>query len=226
MRWEDSTAAEDYVVPDTIVDAVFDITCRHLHVDHAYALSAAVQQALPWFGQDEDAGLHTVHVPASGNGWQRPARPQDLLHLSRRTKLALRIPKARVADAGALVGRTLDVDGHALRIDAMKLRPLAPITTQLSRHVLLDAGDEDDFLRACAELLTALGIRPGRMLCGLATEIATPQAALRTRSLLIADLSVEDAVLLQQRGIGPERRLGCGLFLPHKDIDDLTRRKA
>jgi hypothetical protein len=39
-----------------------------------------------------------------------------------------------------------------------------------------------------------------------------------TRSLMVADLASEDAIKLQQEGIGPGRKFGCGLFLPQKGI--------
>jgi len=226
MHWEESTPAEETVVPDTVVDAVFSISCRTLPVDHAYALSQAIQRALPWFANEAGAGLHIIHVAGSGNGWQRPADPTALLHLSRRTKLALRIPKQRIAAANALIGQTLDVDGYALRVDEIALRPLSRITTLFSRYVLIITGDdEEDFLTAAAGQLGTLGIRPRKMLCGLTTPIATPAGTLQTRSLMIAGLSPVESVLLQQQGLGSERKLGCGLFLPHKDINDLRRRQ-
>jgi len=226
MHWEESTPAEEPVVPDTVVDAVFGISCRTLPVDHAYALSQAIQRALPWFASEAGAGLHIIHVAGSGNGWQRPVDPTALLHLSRRTKLALRIPKQRIAAANALIGQTLDVDGHALHVDEITLRPLSRITTLFSRYVLITTvDDEESFLEAAAGQLGTLGIRPRKMLCGLTTPIATPARTLQTRSLMIAGLSPGESVLLQQRGLGSERKLGCGLFLPHKDIDDLRRRR-
>lgn len=225
MHWEENLPAEEYAVPDTVVDAVFNITCRNLPVDHAYALSQAIQRALPWFADEAGAGLHLVHVAGSGNGWLRPGDPRALLHLSHRTKLTLRIPKRRTTDAGALLDQTLDVDGHALRVDTITLRPLSRITTLFSRYVVITAGnDEDSFLKAAADQLGALGIRPRKMLCGLTTPIATPARTLQTCSLMLADLTLGESVLLQQQGLGPERKLGCGLFLPHKDINDLRRK--
>jgi CRISPR/Cas system CSM-associated protein Csm4 (group 5 of RAMP superfamily) len=40
---------------------------------------------------------------------------------------------------------------------------------------------------------------------------------------MLADLAVEESVRLQQRGLGPGRTLGCGLFLPHKDINEVRQ---
>ncbi|MES9880712.1 MAG: type I-MYXAN CRISPR-associated protein Cas6/Cmx6 [Sedimenticola sp.] len=39
-----------------------------------------------------------------------------------------------------------------------------------------------------------------------------------TRSLMVADLSVEDAIHLQEQGIGEGRSMGCGLFIPQKSF--------
>jgi hypothetical protein len=59
------------------------------------------------------------------------------------------------------------------------------------------------------------------MLCGIEHLIHTPSRPVRTRSLMLADLTVEESVRLQQSGLGPLRQLGCGLFLPHKGISEL-----
>jgi len=224
--WEESNPAEEYAVPDDIVDAVFSISCRSLPIDHAYALSQAIQAELPWFAAEARAGLHLIHGADSGSGWMRPEEPDALLQLSRRTRLVLRLPQHRLGDAGALLGRRLDVAGHALRVDKLALRPLSRITTLFSRCVMIfDCGDESDFLRAAAAELGALGVQPRKMLCGRTTVIATPGRTLQTRSLMLAGLTLEQSVLLQQHGLGAERKLGCGLFVPHKDINDLRQKQ-
>ena len=207
-----------------IVDAVFAIACRTLPVDHAYALQQAIQEALPWFAEEPLAGLHTVHGAASGSGWMRPEGADALLQLSHRARLALRLPRHRLEDAEALLGRTLQVAGWPLRVEKMALRPLSRITTLFSRCVVLAEGDETVFVSAAIAELGALGIQPGEMLCGRLTSIATPGLTLQTRSLMLAGLTLEQSVLLQQHGLGAERKLGCGLFIPHKDIGDLRSR--
>ena len=106
MFWqEEKNESGRFVVPDDVVDVAFNIVCRSLPVDHAYALSQAIIQALPWFAEESGAGLHPIHVADSGNGWMRPENPSDLLYLSKRTKLVLRLPHARAQDAKALSGR-------------------------------------------------------------------------------------------------------------------------
>ncbi len=225
MHWEQSGPDDEHAVPDTVVDAVFGVCGHALPVDHAYALSQAIERSLPWFREEPIAGLHLIHGAESGNGWVRPADPRSILYLSRRTKLALRIPRQRVADASSLVGQTLDVGGFDLGVERIALRPLSRITTLFSRYVAIaENHDESDFLNAAASELEELGVRPRKMLCGLTTSISIPFRDLKACSLMLAGLTIGESMLLQQRGLGPHRRLGCGLFLPHKDIEDVRSR--
>ena len=212
------------VAQEEILDAVFAIDCPTLPVDHAYALSQAVEDALPWFTQEPRAGLHTVHGAASGSGWTRPEGADALLQLSQRARLALRLPASRLQDAAALCGRTLDVAGWPLRVVTMTPRPLARITALFSRCVVLEAPDEEAFIEKATAELATLGIRAERILCGRVTPVATPSRTYEARSLMLAGLSLEHSLALQQAGLGGERRLGCGLFIPHKDIADLRSR--
>ena len=210
--------------PADIVDAVFAIACRSLPVDHAYALQQAIQEVLPWFAQEPGAGLHTVHGAASGSGWMRPEGADALLQLSHRARLALRLPRHRLEDAAALLGRTLQVAGWPLHVEKMALRPLSRITTLFARCVVLDAPDEAAFVSTASDELGALGIRAERMVCGRVTPVATPARTYQARSLMLAGLTLEQSLLLQQSGLGTGRKFGCGLFIPHKDIADLRSR--
>ncbi len=224
MYWQETKENERYIVPDDIVDVIYNIQCRCLPVDHAYALSQAIARALPWFAEEESAGLHTIHVGESGNGWMRPDRADALLHLSRRTRLTLRLPKHRVDDAGRLSGQTLDVAGNSLRVEKSTVKPLSSITTVFSRYIVTrDGTDESAFLQDAMSRLGEMGIRPKKVLCGMERLIATPERVIHTRSLMLADLAVEEAVKLQQQGLGTDRKLGCGLFIPHKGINPVKQ---
>jgi len=220
--WQEETHDEHYVVSDDVVDLVYQIDCRSLPVDHAWALSLAVRAALPWLEQETTAGVHPIHVAESGNGWVRPENAGDLLCLSRRTKLVLRVPRQRIDAAQELVGRKLDITGHALTVGKATLRPLSAITTIFSRYVVsADGLNETDFLQAALRELQAFDVRPKKMLCGIEKVIATPDRPVHTRSLMLASLTQHESVTLQQRGLGPLRIVGCGLFIPHKDIKEV-----
>ena len=222
MYWQDEEDdGSQFVVPDDVVDVQFAINCKSLPVDHAHALSAAVKEALPWFAYEVQAGLHLIHVAESGNGWERPQGDDELLYLSRRTKLTLRVPQHRVEDARQLSGQILNVADNALEVGKSNVRLLSVSTTLYSRHVAGKAGQsEDDFLAELISELKDADLRFKKVLCGKETFFDMPDGPLITRSLLVADMAIEDAVRLQETGIGAHehKKIGCGLFIPHKTV--------
>ena len=223
MYWEEDNSKHGKVVSDDIVDVVFGITCRVLPVDHANLLSKAIRQELGWLDDEPRAGVHTIHVAASGNGWYRPDTPDQMLHPSRRTKLSLRIPKRRVDDVKSLIGKTLDIDGNSLTIKEMTQKTLSDITTVFSRYIVVEsANDEMEFLKEIMGSLNEMGIKPKKMLCGKEGKLNLDDGVLVTRSLMIAELTFEESMLLQQQGLGSHRLMGCGIFLPHKDISEIS----
>ena len=222
MYWEETKPEQNNTIPDDIVDIVFGISCRALPVDHAYALSSAICSELDWFEDEPDAAVHTIHVSASGNGWYRPDNAGQLLHPSRRTKLTLRIPKQRVEDARSLIGKTIDVAGNPLTINNMNQKPLSEITTIFARYIVVEhARSEMEFLSEVMASLQHMGIKPKKMLCGKEASLKLEDGEITTRSLMIADLTFKDSILLQQKGLGSHRWMGCGIFLPHKDINEI-----
>jgi len=227
MFWQEDEETATLGAPDDIVDVLFALQCRAILVDHSYALSRALLDAAPWLDAP-DCGIHSIHVAGSQNGWERPAHGGDQqLLLSRRTKLSIRVPAAKVAELRtALEGKTLDVGGAALTIGGGKPRALGREGTLFSRYVAGPANvDEEGFLRWAADTLAARDIRIRKALCGKTTALATPDGPLDTRSLMLAGLKPDESLRLQQQGLGPHRAMGCGLFIPHKGIDAVHQPK-
>ncbi len=224
MFWEEDKDESVSQVSDEVVDLVYQIRCKCLPLDHAFALSGAIRSALPWIEDEPGVGIHLIHGAESGNGWIRPEDDGGaLLHLSRRSRMTLRMPKARIEDARALSGQTLDIDGYRLAIGEAKVKLFSTLSTQFARYVVVPAGidrtDEEAFMAAAAEqLLRTLGLRVRKMLCGRAHALRHPDGDLHTRSVMLADLEPADAIKVQQQALGDHRLLGCGLFIPHKGI--------
>ncbi len=225
MYWQEGIKNKTLNVADEVVDLVFTLRCKCLPVDHVYSLFGAVQTVLPWLQEEPAAGIHAVNVAVSGNGWMRPDDPDALLYLSKRTRFELRVPRHRVADAKKLVGEKLNVCGYAFELHSVSERPLSTITTLFSRHLVTEQAltDEEEVLNWVSAQLTEQGITPRKMLCGTRHSIKTPEKNIGTCSLMVADLEVEESLWLQQHGLGPWRHLGCGLFIPHKDITGLNK---
>ncbi|MEA3639627.1 MAG: type I-MYXAN CRISPR-associated protein Cas6/Cmx6 [Lamprobacter sp.] len=223
MFWQESDPEIHPKVPNDVVDVMFPLQhCKSLPVDHAQALANAVLGAVPWLAEEPQAAIHTIHVAGSQNGWERPSRDgeQQLLP-SRRTKLGIRIPRARLdALKAALEGSTLEVKGSSFSLGPAKERPLSAEKTLFARYVVAHADeDEDQFLRRVVSELAQRGIKIRKALCGKTLSLNTATGPVVTRSLMLAELSLDDAIALQQQGIGDHQTLGCGIFLPHKGIE-------
>jgi CRISPR-associated protein Cas6 len=227
MFWqEDEDKSLPYQIPEDIIDLSFAISCKTLPLDHAWVLSQAILEHLPWL-TDEVAGIHHIHVAESNNGWMRPTDDEKgaLLYPSHRTKMTLRIPSLKIEQANQeLTGKTLLIDGHKLTVGKSKKKELTNDSVIFSRHVLSSTKEnENDFLaRIAQEVKQISGFKVKKMLCGKTHTINTPSERLLTRHLMIADLDSESSVKIQQQGLGDARVLGCGIFLPHKGIKSLN----
>jgi len=225
MYWHEDTEEHNPDTRDEVVDLVFRIDCRTLPMDHAHALSKAVRNVLPWLDDEVQAGIHVIHVAGSQNGWYRPEETQDaILHLARRARMTLRLPKAQIEAGRVLIGAELDIAGHTLVVGEAHVKPLDSLSTLFARYVVApEDDDEEAFVHWVAEELQNMGIRVRKILCGRSHYIHTPTGRLFTRSVMVADLDKEESLRLQHRGLGANRKLGCGLFIPHKGIAPIKK---
>lgn len=226
MFWqEDKEQTAGYVVPDDVQDLLFKIQCKTLPLDHGHVLSEQVLKYLPWMKDEPLAAIHQIHVAESANGWMRPEDPEtEVLCVSRRTKMTLRLPKDRIKQARDLVGQTLDINGHSLTVGECSSRSLSKLTTIFARYVDTSGyEDEPRFLQSMADQLTKRGIRVRKMMSGKLIPHNTPNGRILTRKLMLSDLEVTESVELQQQGVGNRQLLGMGIFLPHKGIDAVNK---
>ena len=157
MFWNDDANKDAvYEVPDDIVDVNFKIKCPQLPLDHAYALSQAILQQLPWIEDDDRAGIHLIHGAESGNGWIRPSDPDELLYPSRRTLFTIRTPKEHIDDVKSLDGNSIQLCDVSLEFSKPTIRKLSKLTTIFARYILADhVEDETAFLNEAMQLLAA-----------------------------------------------------------------------
>ncbi len=220
MYWQDdNNAAESFQVPDDVVDIVFKMSGTRLVVDHAQCLAHAICERLPETIHGQ-IGIHRIRVGASGNGWNSPDTAEAIMQLSRRTRLVMRIHKDVYQPVLRLCDTQLEVEGEQLKLGTSSVRKLSSITTLFCHGIVSDeAQAESDFLDNMASALEAMNIKIKKMICGTTQSIRSDQGPIFTRALMVADLTPEESVELQQRGIGTGRLIGCGLFLPHRGID-------
>lgn len=192
--------------PSPTVDVAFALRGACLPRDHACAMAAVLTAQLPWLRDDRDCGVHRVKVVA-GNG------PSALL--SRRARLILRVPRQRVAELLPLEGATLDVAGCRLQLGSPVVHELLPHSTLYAPVVACAQADERLFLESVNDELRSLGVH-GRPICGRASRMQGDGAAIDGFSLMLDGLSPHASLRLQERGLGPHRVMGCGVFVPHR----------
>lgn len=218
--WEEE---EQLQIKDTsrMIDVAFKIQCKTLPYDHACDLSKAITTKMPWLLEDKLIGIHTLHGPESGNGWVRSEKEE--IFLSKRTRLVLRISRSDANKAKELEGENINVLGNNIKIGKSNTKTFLVVRDLICRCVLCDKEqDEEDFLLDIKKELFTHGVPIKKAICGKAKSITINGKNRFTRSLMIADLSKENSILLQDIGIGDGRIFGCGIFLPHKSIDAVS----
>lgn len=220
MFWQENIKEENFTLPKTTQDAVFNIHAEILPIDHAYLLSQALLKHLPWL-KTVNAGVFDISV-ANGNGWEQNYE-SGFYYPSKRSTLNIRLPEIKLESVQALSGKTLDLDHYKIQvIKALKPKFMTDTSILFAKHIPYDKNtNEEDFLSTSFAQLQDLDIHPKKMMAGLKRKISTPNGTIHTRSLMVANLRKIESAKLQAIGIGEHRLLGCGLFLPQKGIESI-----
>lgn len=191
-----------------VVDVVFDVVGAELPADYAWPLLQAIEHRLPWFALEALTGVHPLRTSPTG---------YDVALLAQRAKLTLRAPAARLADALALQDAELDVGGAPLRVGAGRARPLRPAATVAAYRVASAATDASAFEEEVARTLAELEV-DCRLISGRRRQASAGDREIAGYALTLHGLGAVASLRVQGAGIGGERRLGWGLFVPAKAI--------
>ena len=175
----------------------------------------------PRGGRDEIDGIETladgrsvvklrVRALAEGGGANRAVT--ELL------AKALGVPKARVNDMQQLVGQTLDLAGHSLQIGSFKTREFTAFANIYAHFVDTGSATEEQFVQdVMRELDGHFQLRCG-FICGKRQTLQSASGPIHGYSLMLHDVPPHKSLQLQDEGMGRNRLLGCGIFIPHKSI--------
>lgn len=192
-------------------DLVFAMSAARLPLDYGLSLWEALLGSLPWLADEQEVGVHAIRGSVCDGG---------LLLLSRRARLVLRLPRRRLDDAMRLEGQALEVGGERLSIGEARPRMLEPFPTLSAHFVATGAADALAHEQAVEAMLAELGMPP-RFICGRIHTLRVGGVPLAGAEVVLHELHPEDSLAMQERGLGGERHLGHGLFLPHKTIRDI-----
>ncbi len=188
-----------------VVDVAFELRGGVIPHDHSYRLFCALARELEWLEAEDDAGIHPIHGADSGSG--------DI-YLTRRARLTLRLPLGRAQQALGLAGARLDIGGK-VAVGAGRIRSLLPHGTLYARLVATGNAEEGAFRRDVVELLDGAGINC-QIVCGKRGGVRAGAADIGGFSLMLHPLAPEQSLRVQETGLGLGRKLGCGIFVPHK----------
>lgn len=220
MFWQENINEEHFTVPEDIVDVLLKIDCKKLPNNYIQTLAQGLIAVFPWLS---NCAIHHIYLPKTGNGWQADNNA-EYVFLPKRTKLILRVPQEKIAELKKIKKIKVPLDNFSLIIDSfLKQKKLSDSTILFSQNIVAPLEiSEDDFLQYCYQELRKLNIQPKKMLVGLSDSFTTKEQTLHTRSLMLADLSKQESVLLQEKGIGDYQSLGCGIFVPQKGISEVN----
>lgn len=189
-----------------VVDVLYAIDGAALPKDHRFELLGEITRFLPWLEAETGVGIHPIRAARADDG---------RLLLPRRAKLVVRLPESLVAAAAALIGQELDVGGSTLKVGAAAVRSLVPHGTLYAHFVTGATDDEQVFLSEIGAQLGEFRI-PCKLVCGKRQAFPAGSRQVAGYSLMLHDLAREHSLLLQQVGLGCDRKLGCGIFVPHR----------
>jgi len=199
------------------IDVQFPVHGELLPTDHAYLLYAALSRVAPAFHSGDEGPRF---APINGDRAEK-----GMLRVFPRSRLRLRLPADRIGELLPLAGRSLEVGGHRILLQAPIVTPLEPAPLLAARMVTYKhATDPVKFLEQSRQKLDELGIggEPGIPLIGTGVRAGEPRRqVLRIKgrrvvgfALQVAGLTAEESVRLQEQGLGGRTRIGCGFFVP------------
>ncbi len=188
-----------------MIDLRFQALGNILHVDHGFALYSAVSKILPIFHSVNNTGMSLVRGRYIGDG---------LLSIAPMSSLVFRLPVAQMHDFINLAGKLLNIGGHSLQIGTPSSHALVPAATLYAHLVTTKNGhDQARFESETARQLEQLACR-GRMIVGRRRTFKVHGRQVVGYSVLVSELTAEESIILQEKGLGGRRKMGCGFFQP------------
>jgi CRISPR-associated protein Cas6 len=199
-----------------------------LPYDHGYLMYRAVAGIVPWVAEPAQVDLAIVPIQGSAHG--------GFLHLTSVSRLAFRLDADDVERLLPLSDRSLVVEAAVLRLGRpteYRLRPVPGLASPFVATEHYRHSDEvlewlkAEFLALDIRAVPSLRLRRDRRGASPAEPsrrsfdcpYARHNRQIDDRSVVgwevqVFGLAPEESLKLQERGVGPGRRYGCGVFTP------------
>jgi CRISPR-associated protein Cas6 len=198
------------------VELSFSVIGETLPADHGYGLYSAIAHLCP--GVHEQEGLSILTITGI------PDR-KGKIFLTERSYLRMRIPYECLPMVYHLAGKQLSVGSHSIRLGIPQIFMLRSAQRLHARIVTIKNHQEPESFLAAAKLqLDALGV-VGEAIVPLDIEGKPDRKTIKIKTysvvgfgLEVSGLNEEDSIKLQISGLGGKHRMGCGVFMPRKEI--------
>lgn len=187
------------------IELRFPVIGTALPSDHGYAMYSAISKLVPEAHQADWLALETVPGTTRGDGG---------IHINERARLRMRLPQDRLPLMLKLAGKRLDVDGYGVRLGVPQTFLLKPSAALYARCVTIKKFMEPEpFLDAVRRKLDEMSVQ-GEPVVGPRRVLKVGNHTVVGFALAIGELSDDASILLQERGLGGRRHMGCGIFNP------------
>ncbi len=207
---------KDNVLEAPYVDLDFNIMGETLPADHGYGLYSAIAHLCPQVHEQEGLSILTITGIPDKKG---------KIFLTERSHLRIRLPYDCMPMVYHLAGKQLTIGSHSIRLGIPQIFMLRPGSRLRARIVTIKNHQEpESFLEAVRLQLAALGV-VGEAIIPLDVEGRPARKTIKIKTysvvgfgLEVSDLSEEDSIKLQISGLGGKHRMGCGVFVPMKEL--------
>jgi CRISPR-associated protein Cas6 len=210
------TEIDNKLLNRVYVELCFSITGQSLPADHGYGLYSAITHLAPQVHEQEGVSILTITGIPDRKG---------KIFLTERSHLRIRLPYECMPMVYHLAGKQLTIGSHSIRLGIPQIFMLHPAERLRARIVTIKNHQEPESFLAAARLqLEALGI-VGEAIVPLDVEGKPNRKTIKIKTysvvgfgLEVSGLSEEDSIKLQVSGLGGKHRMGCGVFVPTKNI--------
>ena len=195
------------------VDLSFSLVGNNaIAADHGYALYGAISRLLPAVHQENGNAVHSIRGRQVGN---------RQLMLMPWSALTIRVSDDQIAAMLPLAGKAIRLGAVGVRIGVPTVRALVPATALRSRLVVIKVANiqpqsvtAEQFAAAVRRQLDEIGVSSQAIVTiGKRRTLRVKQRELVGYEVIVEDLTAEEAIAIQEQGLGGKRHMGCGVFV-------------
>ncbi len=207
------------------IELKFPVFGKIIPSDHGYLLYSAISRIIP----EVHSSDNVVICGISGI----PDRQRDL-HLNPTSKLRIRLGHSLIPHLIKLAGKKVNLGEYQISFGIPLTSLLKPKPNLYSRLVVIKGKmEEKDFLDSATKQLYELGIDKRPILFRDYSYDSIGKVIRKTLRvkdkeivgfpIVVAGLSGEESLILQEKGLGGRKKMGCGSFvgMSNEDINDL-----